>query len=400
MLRNNTVLRILSLLIAIFMWFYVMGEVNPTITKTISNIPVTLLNEDTLEQRGLAVQDNSGFTVSIVVKGKRAELNSMSKGDIKATADLFGYKQGENYVPVQVQVPDNITLKEVKTPKIQVTLEELVSVYKAISVRFTGNSEAGTEPGKVSVYPQETEIKGAKSMVESVRSVRVEIDAEELSDQMKTFSVSPVAVDAHGNEVGNVSLSASSVEVRAIKYHTKTVPLKVRVTGSVPKEYEVTDISIPEEITIRGTKDALERITSISAENVDIRDVTASTTIPVVPDLPQGVEVAEQSKNIGVAIKIKGLSTKTLTISPKNSKLENLGNGLYAYVNTAEIKVTITGSETLLKEISAADFLLSVDLKGLKAGNHTVPVKVTSDQDFNSLTADPEKVEVTIQGQN
>ena len=55
MLRNNMVLKIISLLIAIFLWVYVMGEVDPTATQTIRDIPVSLLNEDWLEDNELAI---------------------------------------------------------------------------------------------------------------------------------------------------------------------------------------------------------------------------------------------------------------------------------------------------------------------------------------------------------
>ena len=399
MLKNNTVLKILSLLIAIFLWFYVMGEVNPTITKTISNIPVQLLNGDTLEQRGLAVQGDSEFVVSIEVQGKRAELNSLEKSEFKATADLFGYKEGENEVPVTVEVPDNITLKAIKNPKIKVTLEELVSVYKTVTVDFAGKTESGTEPGSVTVSPEEIEVKGAKSSVDSVRTVKAEIDASKITDEEKSFNVEPQAVDKNGDLVSGVSLSAKTVQVGAVLYYTKTVPLKVEVKGSVPEEYQVTDMSVPEKISIRGPKAALDEITSISAEPVDISGVTASTTLEIQPKLPEGIEVADSSANIGVTIKIKGLDTKTLALPTQNSRIRNLGDGLNAYVNTAEVEVTVTGSEALLKDISADDFTLFIDLKDLKEGNHAVAVKVTSDKKFNSLEIKPQQVEVTIKGQ-
>lgn len=400
MLKNNTVRKILSLLIAIFLWVYVMGEVNPTITKTISNIPVELLNENTLEQRGLAVQESSEFAVSIEVKGKRADLNSLEKSEITATADLFGYKEGENEVPVTVEVPDNITLEAIKTPNIKVTLEELVSVYKEITVDFAGKTESGTEPGNVTVSPDEIEVKGAKSAVDIVKNVKAEVDASKITDEERTFNVEPKAVDKNGDIVSGVTLSAKTVQVQAVLCYTKTVPLKVEVTGSVPEKYQVTDILIPKKITIRGPKASLDKITSISADPVDISDVTASTTLKIDPRLPQGVELADSSADIGVTVKIKGLDTRTITLPAKNSRIRNLSDGLSAYVNTAEVEVTVTGSETLLKDIGADDFVLSVDLEGLKEGNHTVPVKITSDKKFNSLEIKPETVEVTINGQN
>ncbi|WP_269478053.1 YbbR-like domain-containing protein [Hominibacterium faecale] len=400
MLKNNTILKILSLLIAIFLWFYVMGEINPTTSQTFENIPVELLNVDTLDQRDLAIQGGANFSVDVVVEGKRADLNSLDKEKIKATADVFGYEEGENYVPVSVQLPDNVSLGQIKTPKIKVILEELVSVYKQISVKFTGKTPSGTEPGNVSVSPTEIEVKGAKSVVNSVKAVQAEVKASEITDDEQSFSAVPVAVDGNHEPVYDVSLSAESVEVQATLFYTKTVPLKVEIKGAVPSSYEMTDLSVPDEISIRGPKSAVEDITSVTADPVNISKVKASTTLKIHPNLPQGVELADESKGIGVKIKIKGLSTKTITLSTKNSEIKNVEDGLNAYINTAEVKATVTGSEEMLKDLEASDFKLEVDLKGLKAGNHTVAVKVTSDKEFNSLKINPEKVEITINGQN
>lgn len=396
MLKNNTVLKILSLVIAVFLWFYVMGEVNPTTAQTIENIPVELLNQNTLAQRDLAIQGGDSFAVDVVVEGKRADLNKLDKSKIKATADIFGYEKGENYVPVLVEVPDNVTIKQVKTPKIQVTLEELISVYKKISVKFTGKTASNTEPGNVSVSPNEIEVKGAKSIVNSVDTVQAEVDASEITAELKTFTATPTAIGGNGEPIYGVSLSAETVDVQAALYYTKTVPLKVEVKGRVPDAYEMTDITVPDKITIRGPKDTVDTITSVTAEPVDISKVTASTTLPVKVDLPKDVEVAGDSDNIGVKIKIKGLSTKTVKVNTKNSEIKNLNKGFSAYINTAEIAVTVTGTEKLVETISSDDFTVSVDLKGLKEGNHSVAVKVVSKKDLSSMKIKPEKVEITI----
>ena len=304
MLKNNTILKILSLLIAIFLWFYVMGEINPTTSQTFENIPVELLNVDTLDQRDLAIQGGANFSVDVVVEGKRADLNSLDKEKIKATADVFGYEEGENYVPVSVQLPDNVSLGQIKTPKIKVILEELVSVYKQISVKFTGKTPSGTEPGNVSVSPTEIEVKGAKSVVNSVKAVQAEVKASEITDDEQSFSAVPVAVDGNHEPVYDVSLSAESVEVQATLFYTKTVPMKVEIKGAVPSSYEMTDLSVPDEISIRGPKSAVEDITSVTADPVNISKVKASTTLKIHPNLPQGVELADESKGIGVYILI------------------------------------------------------------------------------------------------
>lgn len=55
MLENKNVLKIISLIIAILLWVYVMGEVNPDTKEKISDIEVTFVNTETLADEGLAV---------------------------------------------------------------------------------------------------------------------------------------------------------------------------------------------------------------------------------------------------------------------------------------------------------------------------------------------------------
>jgi hypothetical protein len=48
MLKSNTANKIISVIIAILLWTYVIGMVDPTKTTTIRDVPVQLLNEDSL----------------------------------------------------------------------------------------------------------------------------------------------------------------------------------------------------------------------------------------------------------------------------------------------------------------------------------------------------------------
>lgn len=400
MVKNDNVLKILSLLIAIFLWLYVIGEVNPTVTQTIENIPVSLLNENTLEQRDLAIDgDVENLTVDIVVEGSRGDLNRLDREEIKATADIFGYEKGLNHVPVQVDVPENLKLTKIKTPKLEILLEDLVSVYKEIRVSFAGKLKSGTEAGDVSVSPAEIEVKGAKNAVNEVDSVQVEIDASELTDERRTFTAEPAALSQDGNPVYGVSLSAENIEVETVLYHTKTVPLEVEVKGAVPEKYELEDISLPNEITIKGSQKALQKIDSVEAEPVDLSKVTASTSLAVKPKLPKGVEVAEESQGDKIEIKMRGLYTGRLKLSTADCVFNHLDENLKAHVNTAQLSIAFIGPERLVKNADQKDFVFSVDLKGLKEGKHLVTPKVapvTKNKKFRKIAVNPKKVEVTI----
>lgn len=302
MLENKNVLKVLSLLLAIVLWAFVLGEVNPTVKKTITKIPVEFTNVEQLESRDLAMATTEGYYVDVVVEGARSDVGKLEVSDIHAVADLYGYTKGENHVSVDVTVPGSVSLEEIKTPEITVVLEELVSVSKPVTVEFVGTTAENTEASLVEASPAQVEVKGAESVIKKVDTVRVQVDISELTETADTFYEVPSAWTKKGTLVKDVSISANTVEVEAVLHHTKVVSLELKVTGDPEGDAEVT---IPKEITIKGTVEALARITSVAADSIDISDVEETTMIPLDLILPYGIEIAETSKDIGVKVKFK-----------------------------------------------------------------------------------------------
>lgn len=299
MLENKNILKVLSLLLAIALWAFVLGEVNPTVKKTITNIPVEFTNVESLEERDLAMVTKEGYYVDIVVEGARSDVGKLEISDIQAVADLYGYKEGENHVSVDVTLPNTIDLEEVKTPEITVVLEDLISVSKPVTVEFIGTTAENTEASAVEVSPAQVEVKGAKSVVNKVDSVVVQIDATDLTEEVEFFNETPTAWTKKGKLIKDVSISASTVEVEAVLHYTKTVSLELKVTGNPEGDPEIT---IPKEVTVKGDAEALARVTSISADSVDISDITETELILLDLTLPYGIELADISKDIGVKI--------------------------------------------------------------------------------------------------
>jgi YbbR domain-containing protein len=305
MLKNNSTVKILSIVLAICLWAFVIGEVNPVIKKTVSMIPVELTNVETLADNGLALSSDQEYYTDVVIEGSRSEVNNLKLSDIHATADVYGYAQGQNNISVDVTLPDGIRLKEIKTPSITVKLETLESVFLPVTVEFAGDAGDNLEASAISMMPTEVEVKGAASVVKTVTEVKVQVDVSELSEMRDVYSAEPTAWNKAGKLVKNVTFSARTVDVEAVLYHTKQVPLELKVTGSPDDKYGEAEIIVPKEITVRGTAEYLSRITSITANSVDVSDVTKNKTVKISPHLPYGVELANSSKNIGVKIEFK-----------------------------------------------------------------------------------------------
>ena len=78
-LKNNSKIKIISLLSAMVLWMYVMAIVDPEETKLFENIPVTITNKNELNERDLVIYPEQDLTTNIYVTGKLSNLKKVTK---------------------------------------------------------------------------------------------------------------------------------------------------------------------------------------------------------------------------------------------------------------------------------------------------------------------------------
>lgn len=105
MLRNKKVIAILSIIISIATWIYVMGSVDPKITRSVLGIDVTTSGEEYLEKQNLKVSLENPETVDIKIKGKRSEVCKAIKAGITAEVDVSHCEYGENKGEIKIKMP-------------------------------------------------------------------------------------------------------------------------------------------------------------------------------------------------------------------------------------------------------------------------------------------------------
>jgi len=397
MLQNKTFTKILSVVIALVLWVYVVGEINPTTTKRLDNIPVKLLNTENHASKGFVALNAEDFVVSLTVEGKRADVLSLDLENILVTADLFGYYGlGENYINVNVELPHGITLVESNPSKLKVIIDELVSENKPVKINYTGVLNEGVEPGQISVKPESVEIKGARSIVEQVAYIGAEVDTGKLSNEVSTVKARALAYNGVGDIVNEVKLAENSIEVTTKLMRTKTVQLSVGVIGEESPDLQITNLDIPETVKIRGDKAVVERIEEISAKEIDLNDYNASAEIPLEVFLPKGVELAEAPQLLVAKLVIKGLSSKSFEYNTSVIKIDGLATGFTAEIVPSNLIVSFAGKDAVLNGINSTDFVISIDLQGLGAGTHQLPVKAMINDSEKNITIGPKEVSVII----
>lgn len=305
MLRNNTVMKILSLIIAISLWGYVVWDTNPTIKQTFNDVPVQVRNLSSLEERGLVLLNEEDYTVNVKVQGKKKDIANLTVNDISVTADIGGFGEGDTTVTVNVHTLDNASVIEVTPNKITFSIDRIVEAEKVVRVGVTEELPENREYAVNELPFTTATVRGASSLVDSVTHVAADIDVSKLTEEESLQTVRLVAQNSHGEEVEGVTVNPGSVELTTRLYHTKTVPLTVEVTGEPGEGYDVTHVTVPDSVVIKGNQGTLNNIQLISGY-IDVSGMTGSGRVQAVLNLPQGITLSKSNTVVNVSVTIKG----------------------------------------------------------------------------------------------
>lgn len=396
MLQNKKFTIFLSIVIALLLWVYVIGEVNPTTTKKFENIPVKLLNTENLASKGLVVLDNQNLTVDLTVEGKRADVLSSKLENLLVTADLFGHGMGENYISLNVELPNGLTLISSEPVKLKLFIDELITADRPVILRYVGEAPEGMEPGQIAMDPELVEINGARTLVDQVAYVGADLDISKLTDVLSIQESFAAAYSADGELISRVKLSREMIQISGRMMMVKTVPLRVGTFGQEQPELQITGLDIPDSIVIRGDRQALESITEVTGKDIDLSAYTASTEIPLEVFLPDGVEVAEASREITAKLTIKGLSSKTFQFSTRDIDMLDVPEGYAAEILNTNLVVSVADKDPVLAEITPDKIQLSLSLQGLGLGSHQVPVSVVIEGYSGDVSLTPQNASVNL----
>lgn len=109
MLKNKKIQMICSLLIGICVWAYVMGQVDPQATITVTDINVEMQGTESLENAGLEATLLRPKTINATITGKRSEVNKAKKEGLEAYVDVSTCEYGENEVEIKLSLPDDVS---------------------------------------------------------------------------------------------------------------------------------------------------------------------------------------------------------------------------------------------------------------------------------------------------
>lgn len=184
---------VLSIAIAVVMWFYVTSMDGNQASKPIRNITITFSGEEQLESNGLMIAGDAP-SANITVKAKPAVLAQLTDKTVELVVDVATIERAGDYtLAYTVKLPSNISASQVQiinegTGNVSFTVAE----YRQREIELRGKFEGTTAEGYLAgdqedfvFSPNKITISGQAELVNQVSYAEVVVTGENLSENVR-----------------------------------------------------------------------------------------------------------------------------------------------------------------------------------------------------------------------
>ena len=384
---------VLSIAIAVVMWFYVTSMDGNQASKSIRNITITFSGEEQLESNGLMIAGDAP-SANITVKAKPAVLAQLTDKTVELVVDVATIERAGDYtLAYTVKLPSNISASQVQiinegTGNVSFTVAE----YRQREIELRGKFEGTTAEGYLAgdqkdfvFSPNKITISGQAELVNQVSYAEVVVTGENLSENVRgDFPYR--FIGASGDVIDNldVECSVATVHTTFPILATADIPLKVElVAGGGVSLDQVTCTLSQESLTVAGSKTAVEAIQSegsIVLGTIDLGTVHDGDVITF------DVALTDELTNISGVTQVTATldlddSLKSKTVEVTNIDCISPPDGWAAKALTQMVEVEVRGSQELLDAVTPDKIRVVADLKDINqaAGQYTVTANVYLD---------------------
>lgn len=358
-LEKDSVLKVISVLIGILIWFIVLDHQNPLSERTIS-IPLRN-NAHVLDASNMRlVSSNIPANVDVVIKGRKQRLDKVTANDFEAFLD-FSEVEDTSVTELKINLPrytgdQDIIVADVSPKTVKIKLENIIRKEFPVNVRWVGELPEGYEVVNVKLTPNTVILQDIESVMNNVDKVVVSVDVEQI---LKEETINK-RIEVYNSSGKLISSLDSSVQISVGYNIAKTVPVLTSLTGEPRNDYYVQDYMISQNtVRIIGSYDVLKGIESIEAEPLSVENVSESFQKDLELIVPENVQLYNSPRFVTASVNIQKYSHRNITI-PKSS-ITIFGGDVSGMTNYRILEDDIT-----FRVKGPAEILNTLDVRSIK----------------------------------
>ena len=386
-MKNKLLTALLSAVIALALWVYVVTVVSPNSDRQYQNVTVTLQGETMLQERGLMIVSRDMPSVSLHLEGNRTDLDKLNSSNITLTADVSKiYDPGTHNLRFSPSYPGDVASGAISVLSqnpvaITIEVEERVSKPVPVSIRYDGTLQENFMADKENIQLdfENVNVTGPKSVIDKISMAQIAVD---LSDQVETISQTyeytlcneagePVDAQLVTTDVEAVTLTLRIVRVKQIQ-------LKFNIISGGGATAENTQITVESgyELQVSGSDNLLEGLETLEVGTIDLGMLEADEELTFPIKLPEGVANETGVSEVKVTVKLPELETRTITV--KNFETINIPEGLEAELITQALEIKLRGPKDVVESMTESDVVVIVDFANAQSGTIKVKAEVSS----------------------
>lgn len=389
-MKNKVFIALASLVIAFGLWLYVITSVNPEWEETYYDIPVSLQNDSALQERGLMITTDETPTVTLKLKGNRADLLQLNESNITLAADLSRiYETGEQQLSYSIypsNLPSNAFTVESQMPlRITLNVERRVTKEVPVSVMFEGEiAEGYMADSQHPVFDYETvSITGPSPVIEEITQAQLTVDLTGRTETIReALAFDLCNADGEKVDAHQVVANIGEINLTVVIQKMKEIPLTLTLVDGGGATQKTSRVKItPSSITVCGNETALDALTEINLGTVNLGElIQPMTEQPFTIKIPEGLQNLTNISEAKVSISFPNLRTQTFRVT--NIQPVNVPEGMECELVTKELQITVRGPRELITAMKETDIAVTVDLASAGIGTSSVRATVTLGKNF------------------
>lgn len=390
-IEKKYLLQILSAFAAIVLWFAITYTDDPSINISINNIQLKTSGEKSLEQNGLIFVNRDNLPgISIEVRGKRSDVQSILNS-VSAKVDLSDISEAGEYTrDLSFDVPNpSVMVTKKKSSQITVDIEKSVTKDVPVYIQQTDSDKNKEYLIKSTPAKESISITGTQDDISKIKEALITIDVASMSTDSENDYPISFADSAHSilTPSNRVMTNSKLIKVKNKVYLKKTVEIALD-PGLDISGYQVIVKSFSKDKTEIGVeRGSYDKINTIYADFTDGITVNSSGKYQMKMKIPDRVYCPSESDELIMTADIEAIEVRDVTFEVIP---ENAPTGAVVTLNPTTVTVELTGAQSKMQEVKAM-----VDLSGLSAGTHRVPVVFATENTGVTVKASPE-INVTI----
>ncbi|MBQ1518832.1 MAG: hypothetical protein IIZ53_03155 [Ruminococcus sp.] len=411
-LANNTALAVLSLLIAVIVWFMISISLNPSEPKTLEKIPLSLDTAGTsVEENGLSAYECDVQEVNIKIRGSKTQIRNLNKDTLVAYVDFNNVETpGQRALPIKVKSTSGIDfeLESVTPSSATVSIDKFSSREIAVTPKLTNVTFAeGKVPDDYICEPSTITVQGPSKLLDKIETCYVYSDTE-FHDKDSSFNVHADTVQlysADGVELDQSQIICSplSFEITVPVLTQKTVKPIVQIINA-PDNFDKNTLKLkmsPDTLVIASNNANAEISDTYEVQKISLSDFDLgySKEFDISERLSEaGMINLSGADSVTVSLDDTGLTRKEITLGSDNIHISNVPSDNYDYnVLTQKLTITVVGPAEIIDVMTPADFVADASLLNMDSSIQTLSfdamISCTSSDKVWSVT----KAKISIQ---